>query len=268
MRAEAREPLDVLVTRGQALRLLVGDHLQAMLDRAQMLVGERQVVHRFLRHPPVALQFDEHVERARAAQLHAPPAEDQLLRLHEELDLANAAASELHVVTRDRDIGEPAHGVDLALHRVNVGNGGVIEILAPDEGREIGQEFCAHRTIAGDGTRLDEGGALPVLPEGFVIVEGGRQRDRDACRARVRPQAKVDAQHITFARALLQQTRKRLRHADEDRPCINAVAQDLRGRVEEDDEIDVARIIQLARAMLAERKDHVAAILFGIALDR
>ena len=70
----------------------------------------------------------------------APAAEDQLLRLHEELDLANAAAPELEVVAGDRDPLVAAHGVDLALHRMDVGDRGVVEILAPDERREIGEE--------------------------------------------------------------------------------------------------------------------------------
>ena len=102
----------------------------------------------------------------------AAAAEDQLLRLDEKLDLADAAASELDVMAGDRDLGMALHGVDLPLHRVDVGNRGVIEIFAPDEGRHFGQETLAQRQIAGDRARLDEGRALPVLAECFVIMRG------------------------------------------------------------------------------------------------
>ena len=66
-----------------------------------------------------------------------PPAGDELLGLGEELDLADAAAAELDVVALDRDLVVTAIGVDLPLHRVDVGDRGEIEIFAPDEGREL-----------------------------------------------------------------------------------------------------------------------------------
>ena len=76
-------------------------------------------------------------ERLAAAQFRMPAAGDQLLGLHEELDLADAAAAELDVVALDRDLAVAAIGVDLPLHRVHVGDRGEVEILAPDEGREF-----------------------------------------------------------------------------------------------------------------------------------
>ena len=62
---------------------------------------------------------------------------DELLGLHEELDLADAAAAELDVVAFDRDVGVAAIGVDLALERLDVGDRGEVEILPPDEGRKL-----------------------------------------------------------------------------------------------------------------------------------
>src|SRR5205807_8993885 len=101
--------------------------------------------------------------RLAAAQLRMPPAGDQLLGLHEELDLANAAAPELDVVALDRDRAMAAEGVHLALHRVHVGDRRIVEMLAPDERRERAQRRLAGRAVAGAGTGLDHRGALPGL---------------------------------------------------------------------------------------------------------
>ena len=145
----------------QALRLLVGDHLQPVLDAAQKDIGLAQVLDRLGGHPVVGVELAQHVEGARAAHLRPPPAENELLRLDEELDLANAAAAELDVVARNDDAVVPAHRVDLPLHRVNVGDRGVVEILAPDEGREIGEEAPAEIEIARRGARLDQAPRAP-----------------------------------------------------------------------------------------------------------
>ena len=77
---------------------------------------------------------------------------NELLRLHEELDLADAAAAELDVVALDRDLAVSPVGVDFLLHRVNIGDRGVIEILAPDERRELAQ-----KPLAGDRDRRRTG---------------------------------------------------------------------------------------------------------------
>ena len=70
------------------------------------------------------------------------------------------------------DLLVAAHGVNLPLHRMNVGDRRVVEIFAPDERRELGEEALAEREVAGDGPRLDHRRALPVLAERLVIGEG------------------------------------------------------------------------------------------------
>ena len=141
-----------------------------------------------------------------------PAAGDQLLRLHEELDLADAAAPELDVVAGDRDRAEALEGMDLPLHGVDVGDGREVEIFAPDEGRELAQERLAGGDVAGHGARLDEGGALPVLAEALVVVERGVGRERDLRGAGIGPQPQIGAEHIAVAGALLsRRTRSRVR---------------------------------------------------------
>jgi len=95
--AEARKLFQGRRIGGQTMRLLVVDHLQAMLDAAQEIVGAGQLRLDAGADPAVAPQLTQHRQRARAAQIRPLAAKDQLLRLHEELDLADAAAAELHI---------------------------------------------------------------------------------------------------------------------------------------------------------------------------
>ena len=114
-----------------------------MLDPAQIEIGGRKIVTGFGGDPAVFGEFDEHVEGPGAAQLRPASAKDQLLRLDEEFDLADAAASEFDVMAGNGDFGMSAHCMDLALHRMNVGDRRVIEIFAPDESGQIGEETAA-----------------------------------------------------------------------------------------------------------------------------
>ena len=97
-RGDARELAFAL---GQDLGLLVVHHLQPVLDRAQEAVGLDQ-----LRRPPrrrssaAAASAAQRLAGAAGAQRRVAAAQDQLLGLGEELDLADAAAAELHVVAR------------------------------------------------------------------------------------------------------------------------------------------------------------------------
>ncbi len=61
-------------------------------------------------------------------------------------------------------------GEDLTLDRMNVFDGGEIEMLAPDEGREGVQELGAGRPITRRGARLDERRAFPILTEVLVVM--------------------------------------------------------------------------------------------------
>ena len=98
---------------------------------------------------PRSLEALQRHQRLADAQLGLASAGDQLLRLHEELDLADAAAADLDVVAGHADLAEAAEGMDLPLHGVNVGDSREVEILAPDERREVGQHGLPCLQIAG-----------------------------------------------------------------------------------------------------------------------
>ncbi len=149
-----------------------------------------------------------------------------------------------------------AHGVDLALHRVDVGDGREIEILAPDEGGELGEECFARRDVAGDRPGLDEGRPLPVLPGRLVIDIGRGEAHGGGRRAGIGPQAVIDPVDIAVAGALLQQLCRPLGEAGEERRRLQALLEGGGLGIEEDDQVDVARIVQLAPAELAEAQHH------------
>ena len=136
---------------GSVVGLLVADHLQAVLDAAQEEIGLGEIARGLARRSSrlaASRSSVSSVPRRRSSGL--PAAGDQLLGLDEELDLADAAAAELDVVAGDRDLAVALDGVDLPLDRVDVGDGGVVEIFAPDVGRELGEEGLARLDVAGD----------------------------------------------------------------------------------------------------------------------
>ena len=177
--AKLRKLGQMFLVRGKPLGLLVRHHLQPVLDGAQKDIGPRQIAQRIARNPAIRNQCLQHFERATPPQPRASAAKHQLLRLHEELDLANTAPPQFDIMARYRNRIMAAHRMDLPLHRVNIGNRREVEIFAPDEGREIGEKTLAHRQITRDRPRFDERRPLPILPHRFIIGEGGIHADRN-----------------------------------------------------------------------------------------
>ena len=249
--------------RRQRMGLLVGDHLQAMLDGAQEPVGAHQDrrARRSSIQPPSA-SASQGRERLAAAQLRMAAAGDELLGLDEEFDFANAAAAELDVVAFDRDDAVTAKGMDLPLHLVDVGKRREVEIFAPDEGRELARAARSPATRSPAQTRaLIMAARSQLLAAALVIVERRRHRDRDLGRGRIGTQPHIDAKHVAVVRCApaaagssrrvkAAQRKRRVR-----RPAANAGA----SRVEKHDEVDVARIIEFARPHLAHGEHDQAA---------
>src|SRR3954468_17648327 len=164
---ETREPLELLALVRQRVRLLVGHHLQPVLDLAQESIRFAEIACRLAADPAALGQILQRDQRLPATQFRMASSGDELLGLDEEPDLANATAPELDVVTLDRDFVMALVGGHLALHGMHVGDRAIVKILAPHEGRDLAQKGFAKRKIARTGTGLDHGGALPVLPGAF-----------------------------------------------------------------------------------------------------
>ena len=132
---EPADPCQPVAVARHGVRLLVAHHLQPVLDHAQEDIRLVQLrTYRFV-DPALLGERSQHFARARAAKRRVAPTGDQLLRLHEELDLADAAAPALDVVAGDGDRAMPAMRVHLALDRMDVGDRREVEVPAPDERR-------------------------------------------------------------------------------------------------------------------------------------
>ena len=234
-----------------------------MLDHPQVTVGGDHVVGGLGLD---ALRRDQGADRVagrRLAQAHVATAPDQLLGLGEELDLANPAASDLDVVAAHRDMAEALDRVDLPLDRMDVLDRREVEMLAPDEGREAAQEALAGLEIAGDHPRLDHRRAFPVLAHALVVGLGGQHRHGERRRGGVGAQPEIGAEDIAGAGrgAILHQSHQIAGQAHEERlHAAPAAILDQRGLVQHD-EVDVAGIVELARAELAHADDDEAGVL-------
>ena len=116
--------------------------------------------------------------------------------------------------------------------------------------------------VAGHGLRLDHGGAFPVLAGGRVIGLGSADREGGRGRAGVRAQPQVGAEHIAVCRPLVHDRDQVAGEPGEDllQPVAARVGRNL--LVEEDDDVDVAGIVQLAGAEFAHAEDDEAGALF------
>ena len=196
---EVRKTLDGLGVVGQRMGLLVRDHLQPVLDPAQKLVGFGQFLARLKGDPVAGRENLQRLQRRAHPQFRMTAAGNQLLGLREKLDLADAAAADLDVMAFDRDLALAAIGLHLPLHVVDVGQCRKIQMLAPDERREFGDQRLARFGVAGARPRLDHRRAFPGPPFPLVIMQRRVGRNRHLRRGRIGPQAQIDAEHVAVA---------------------------------------------------------------------
>ena len=260
---EAGKTLHGLAIVRQAVGLLVGDHLQPVFDPPQEFIRCGQLVTRGEGDPVARSQHLQGLERRPHPQFGMPATGDQLLGLGEEFDFADAAAPDLDVVALDRDLALSAVGLHLPLHVVHVGQGREVQMLAPDERCNVRQQRFAGAGVAGAGPGLDHGGAFPGPPFPLVIMQRRLGRDRHLRRGWIRPQPQIDPEHVAVAGALLQQPRHGLRDAHEERRGLEVRGKRRCGRIEEHDQVDVAGIVQFARAHLAHGEHDQPAVVLG-----
>ena len=242
--------------------LAVVDHLQAMLCPAQVSVRRDQLFGDLRRHAVLFGQGRESGDGGGRPERRHAAAPDQLLSLGEEFDLPDAAATELEVVAADGDFGTAAMCVDLALDGMNVLDRREIQVLAPEERFQMPEKTTARFIVSRHHPGLDQGCALPVLAGAFVVSLRRRDGNRYRGRPRVRPQPEVGAKDIAVPGPGFQHVDEVAHDADEKprhvlTPGIGEAVGVVKG-----DQVDIAGIIELMGAELAETEDEEARFPF------
>src|SRR5690242_17659585 len=134
---------------------------------------------------------------------------------------------------------------DQARHRANLADRAEVERPAPYEWPHAIEKTFAERTVAGSGASPDEGGALPGDGLRFIMAERGIDRQGDRRHFRGGPQSEIDAKHIAVAIAGLEQFNDAAGNAHRRLPRLLALAVRHGVRIEDQDRIDVRRIIEL-----------------------
>ena len=122
------------------------------------------------------------------------------------------------------------------------------------------QKFHTQTNVAGRGARLDHGGALPVLPHAFIINGSCLQGDGNLCGAGIGAQAQVNAKAVAVFRDVLQNRDQPLGQAHKECGGLDAFRHRCGFRIIENNEIDIAGVIQFTGAVLAHGERHIAAV--------
>ena len=249
-----RDPLAVLAARGQAMGLLVAQHLQAVLQLPQEPVGLGQRRGCLHRHVPRRHQRLQRRQQLAAPQLRLAAAADQLQRLHQEFDLADAAGPALDVVGQflARDLGG-----NRRLHRAQAVERAEVQVTSIDKRPQRVEEAQAGLDVAGDRPRLLPGVALPVAAFVLEVLLHRRERPRHAAGIAVRAQAQVDAMAEAVGGDLVEQLRQLLAESGEvglgdERPGAVRFAVAFKPV----DEVDIGTEIELAATELAQCEHH------------
>ena len=240
----------------QRVRLQLVEDLQTVLDGPQMHVRMRERPSE-LRHQVAALgQAKDRLERVTLPQPRVVAAVQELERLHEELDLANAAASQLDVelfaaLRLDRSI-------DLTLHRPDGDRDPGIDAGPVDHvARQLGKAR-ADALVAGRDARLQQRLAFPELRPLAVVGAIAVEREHHRPRAPLGSESQVNPEQRAFLGDVLELRHDGPAHALEVRAVGQATGSSaIRltiGAVHEH-QVDVRRVVQLLAAELPHRDD-------------
>src|SRR5579863_398843 len=164
--------------------------LQLVLDIAQEQIGRAEYLRARSRHIAARLQARQRFDSARCAQARIASAIDQRERLHDKLELADAAMAELDIAAHQ--LGRTQLILDLHLHRAQLANRVEIQIDAVDEAAQLRDEALTGGDRACDRTRAQQRGSLPGLAVGLVKIERARDRSDERSGGAAGTQAQID----------------------------------------------------------------------------
>ncbi len=229
--------------------------LQAVLQHAEQAIVVRELAGLLAADVAAARERAERGQGAALVDLVVARAVHELQQLHGELDVAESTGTELqlHIDLVGGDVlGDPlAH----LLHRLD-------EAVAcgarPDHRRERREVPGAELGVAGERPGLQQGLELPALRPPLVVlhvrVEGAHERPVLALRAEVR----VDLPERRLDPGVVDEPARHDREPgrDLDRAPLGEAL--LVGGLRDEDHVDVAQVVELARPGLAHADDREA----------
>ena len=238
---------------GQRVGLLVLVHLQAVFQPPQEFVGGAELRRHGRRQHAVAGQARQRLQQRATLQPPLAAAAQQLERLHDEFDLADAAGAELDVVLQlaPRDLA-----LDQRLHAAERFEHAEIQVTAIHERTHARAVDAVVERRARHRARLDPGVALPVAPLPLEVILEGRGARHQRSAGAERPQAHVDAESAALHGRRVQIADQQLSEPQEEllvrqRPLTRGLAV----RREQEDQVDVRGEIELLPAELAHGDD-------------
>ena len=179
---------------------------------------------------------------------------DQLLDLGEELDLADPAATALQIIARAEFLPLVIMVADPGRDVADFVDHAKIEASPPDERPNGFEELAPEPEVPCAGPGADKRGPLPRQRRALVIGNRRIQRQRDRGHFGRRAKPHVDPRDIAEFVARLEQFDHPPSIADSRLRRVFARSPGQALGVEQQDEIDVGGIVELAAAELAERE--------------
>ena len=250
------ELAQLLLVVGQPVRLQVEQQLQTVLGLAQEAVGIVEDAVLLVGEAAGALQGLQGQQRVALAHLGQVAAVEELQELDGELDVADAAAAGLDLGGADAALAGLL--LDAPFQRLDLVDLGERQIFAVDERLDGLEEALAQGEVAGRRADLDERLPLPGAAEGVVVGQGAGQRPGQRAAVALRPQAQVDA----VGQAAVGVGRQQAHHLADDlgEELVVADAGDALAAggavlLVDEHQVDVAAVVQLLAAELAEGED-------------
>ena len=254
------DPRQVSIVGGQQMGLLVIQVLDAVLDLAQNHVGVGQLGRGVRLHQAAGGHPLQAFEGGPGADLRELPTPHHQQQLHDEFNLADAAAREFHVICPLRPAGGAALGffADLAVQLAQALENAVVQVTPvdkrADQAAQRQRPARQHRRTRRHHPALEPGKTLPLAALHQKILFQHGQADHRRAGVAVGPQRQIHPKHKTVVGGLADQRVKPLCHRAEVFMRAAAAAGVAVVFVEVD-QVDVGRHVELTCAQLAHADD-------------
>ena len=188
-------------------------------------------------------------------QLGISPTANQLKRLHDELDFANAPGPQLDIALHALAFDFP---VDHRLEFAQRLDGAEVQIAAIDERAKARQQRLPGVDIPCHGARLEHGVTLPLTPLILIVAVQHREAAHQRSTVAQRAQTHVHAKHEAVGRHGIQGSNQALAELGKILLMLEGFAPSLGFAFfgERKDQVDIGGEVQLARAQLAHAQHH------------